>query len=39
MLDRNPGRFTTPPEPTALRTVAAQYRELRQIYDEVLRDQ
>lgn len=35
MLDSDPDRFTRPPGPVALRSVAEQYQELRQIYDEV----
>lgn len=36
MLDRNPARFAKSPPAPALRSVADQYHELRNIYDEVL---
>jgi glycosyltransferase involved in cell wall biosynthesis len=35
-MDRDPGRFGNPLPPVSLRPVAAQYRDLREIYDGVL---
>lgn len=37
-MDRDPSRFEKPVPPISLRPVAAQYRELREIYDEVLNE-
>ncbi|GGX46651.1 glycosyl transferase [Tateyamaria omphalii] len=36
ILDRDPARYKKSPSPTPLRSVAEQYHDLRDVYDEVL---